>query len=133
MDAACEAADGTVSARPTTRRVAEGDLLQIWRMMIARPVPVSAMSFTNCQAICHFNVAFPLRMSLTALQGEGRPCTSRRGQRGVSCAGRKFAGGRPESATVITALAPVPDLARIVPFRRGGAFSCTVRPMCQTC
>ena len=53
MDAACEAAEGTVSASPTTSRTSEGAFDQIWRMMIASPVPVSRMSFSSCQAVCH--------------------------------------------------------------------------------
>jgi len=47
MDAACVAADGTVSASPTTRRTSDGVFDQIWRMMMVSPVPVSAMSLIS--------------------------------------------------------------------------------------
>lgn len=54
MDAACEAADGTVSASPTTSRTSEGWGDQICSTMTASPVPVNAMSLISCQAVAHF-------------------------------------------------------------------------------
>jgi hypothetical protein len=63
MDAACEAADGTVSARPATRRTSLGFALRTWSTMIASPVPVSRKSFSRRYAVCHqFTLAF---LSLT--------------------------------------------------------------------
>lgn len=50
-DAACVAAAGTVSARPATISVDEGSRDPIWLMISARPVHVSAMSRTSCQAV----------------------------------------------------------------------------------
>ena len=54
IDAACVAADGTVSASPTTSRTSDGFGDQIWSTMTTSPVPVRAMSLMSCQAICHF-------------------------------------------------------------------------------
>ena len=50
---ACVAAAGTVSASPATISVEDGSRAPTWLMISHRPVPVSTMSRTSCQAVCH--------------------------------------------------------------------------------
>lgn len=51
MDAACEAADGTVSASPTTSSSSDGFRAKTCLSMIHSPVPVNSTSLINCQAV----------------------------------------------------------------------------------
>ena len=47
----CDAAAGTVSARPATISVLDGSFAPIWEMISQSPVPVSRMSRASCQAV----------------------------------------------------------------------------------
>jgi hypothetical protein len=96
-------------------------------MMTTPAVPAFASRVTKAESK-------PAAPSVRQRSGqEGVFCPPPVSHRGVSWAGRKFCGGLPDTFTTMTALAPVPRRALMVPVRCGAAFSWTRRPIRHVC